>query len=371
MGTRKSKPKILFIGPVPPPYMGPTLATEIILNSGLSDDFELIHLDTSDHRGLETLGAIDFWNIYLALKSYIEMTFLILTRWPKLVYIPISQTTIGYIKDSIYIIIAKLLGRKVVCHLRGGNFKNWLSGTSGLVRRYVHFVHSRIDGQIVLGECLRHLFEDINDNERIYVVPNGRDFNYGEKPPEGEHARVLFLANFRRSKGLLQVLHAIPEVVASFPDVEFLFAGNWTEADLKQEVEEYLDSNPGLPVNWLGVVQGEEKFNILNSSDIFVFPTFYPREGHPWVIIEAMAAGLPIISTDHAAISESVVDGVNGYLVEKQSTEAVTDRILKLLQDAGLRESMGIESKRLYAEKFTEEEMVRRMSSVFSQVLES
>ena len=52
------KPKIIFFGSVPPPYIGPNVATVIILNSGLKNKFDLIHLDTSDHRGLSTLGAI-------------------------------------------------------------------------------------------------------------------------------------------------------------------------------------------------------------------------------------------------------------------------------------------------------------------------
>src|SRR3989344_404090 len=142
--------KILFLGPKPPPFMGPTVATENLLRSRLGEYFDLIHLDTSDHRDLSTLAAIDFGNVSLALKHYCMMFWLIATKWPRLVYIPISQTTIGYLRDSVFILIAALFRRKVVCHLRGGDFKNWLDSTHAFMLSYVCAVHSLVDGQIVL-----------------------------------------------------------------------------------------------------------------------------------------------------------------------------------------------------------------------------
>ena len=88
---------------------------------------------------------------------------------------------------------------------------------------------------------------------------------------------------------------------------------------LQGDFENFLQQHPELPVINHGPVKGDKKFSILNEADIFVFPTYYRNEGHPWVTVEAMAAGLPVISTDHAAISESVHDGKNGYLVEKKN----------------------------------------------------
>ncbi|MEZ5067231.1 MAG: glycosyltransferase [Bacteroidia bacterium] len=73
-----------------------------------------------------------------------------------------------------------------------------------------------------------------------------------------------------------------------------------------------------MPIINHGPVKGDRKFQILNDADIFVFPTYYRNEGHPQSDGRSIAAGLPVISTDHAAIPESVHDGVNGYLVEKE-----------------------------------------------------
>jgi glycosyltransferase involved in cell wall biosynthesis len=353
--------------------MGPTLATEVILGSRLRDEFELIHLDTSDHRGIETLGAIDFWNIYLPLKCYVLLLWLILRHRPQVVYVPISQATIGYLKDSGFILIAKLLGRRVLCHLRGGNFHNWLRSASGATRLYVRLVHGLVDGQIVLGQNLRGLFAGVLPPEKIHVVPNGKDVAYGPKPSGTDSGtgkvRLLFLGNIIRTKGAIDVLHAVPAVVARCPNAEFLFAGAWYEPDLKREIESFLRDYPHLPIRWLGPLKGPEKQAALTSSDIFVFPTYYPAEGHPWVIVEAMAAGLPVISTDQGAIRDSVQDGINGFIVGKQDPAELADRAIELIQNAERRRAMGRESRRLYEELFTEERMVANLAAAFRAVL--
>ncbi len=366
--TRR-RPRVLLVGAVPPPFMGPTLATEVILRSSLRDKFELIHLDTSDHRPLDTLGAIDFQNIYLALRSYVIMLAMLLRYWPDLVYIPISQTTLGYVKDSALIILAKLFRRKVLCHLRGGYFREWLASASGLTRWYVRVVHSRVDGQIVLGEKLRPLFSELLPPQRVHVVPNGKDISYPAKAPPDGRIRVLYLANMVRTKGVLDVLHAAPLIIQACPDTEIVFGGAWEDPAVRAEVDSFLSANPGLPIRWAGSVAGTAKTSLINSADIFVFPTYYPFEGHPWVIVEALAAGLPVISTDQGAITESVIDGVNGYIVAKRNPAELAARTIELIRNSALRAAMGAASQRLYAEQFTEKRMTERLADSFHAVI--
>jgi glycosyltransferase involved in cell wall biosynthesis len=350
--------------------MGPTLATEVLLNSALRKEYDIIHLDTSDHRPLSTLGALDVTNVFLALRSYVHLVWRVLCRWPDLIYIPISQTTIGYLRDSIYILLSRLLGRRVVCHLRGGNFRRWLDGASGPTRRYVRAVHRLVDGQIVLGECLRPLFAGLLPPERIFVVPNGKDLPRTVKVREvSDRVHVLFLSNMRRAKGVLDVLHSVPLVLARQSNVEFLFAGAWNEPDVRAEVLEFLEAHPELPIRWIGAVSGAEKATCLECADIFVLPTYYPAEGHPWVIVEALAAGLPIISADQGAVRESVFDGVNGFLVDKQRPDQIADKLVVLLRDSQLRESMGQESAALYQQRFTEGAMIANLQRAFDTVL--
>jgi glycosyltransferase involved in cell wall biosynthesis len=368
----EKKKKVLFLSPLPPPYMGPTIGSQIVLNSDLKNEFALIHLDTSDHRELGHLNEIDFRNIFLAIKHGVVLLWMIIIRRPDLVYIPISQTTVGYIRDSVYIQLSKIFGRKVICHLRGGNFRNWYDSSNGLMRWYIRKVHSLVDGQIVLGKKLVKLFEGINGRNRIYVVPNGKNeqIQY-TKRCNNSKIRILHLSNLQRAKGFLHVLNAVPSVYNKYgKKIEFIFAGGWIDSETKEIFEKFRDSQKALPVKVAGPVFGRNKYDLLLSSDIFVFSPVQ-EEGHPWVIIEAMEAGLPVIATDRGAITESVIDGKNGFIVEEESPSQIAEKIQYLIDNPEQRKKMGEESRRLYLENFTEEKMIKRLSQTFHSVLES
>ncbi len=364
-----NKKKVLVIGALPPPYMGPTLATQVILGSFIKDRFEISHLDTSDHRDLETLGSFDFTNIWLGIKSYIDMLVMIIRNRPALTYMQISQTTIGYLRDSIYIILSWIFRIRILCHLRGGNFKIWYDGCHPLMKWYIRRVHSLVDGQIVLGERLRPLFAGLVTPDRIYVVPNGKDLDYVPRTGKNSTFRVLFAGNMKETKGALDTLYASEIVCKSINDIEFHFVGGWVEKQTKSTMDEFLANNPQLPVTLRGPLIGEEKDNAFLDADLFVFPTFYPPEGHPWVIVEAMAAGLPIISTDHAAIPESVIDGHNGLIVDKRNPEKLAAAIIQLYQDKKLLRQMGKNSRERYEQNFTEADMIGKISDTIDVLI--
>jgi glycosyltransferase involved in cell wall biosynthesis len=366
------KKKIIFFGKLPPPYIGPALATRILLNSRLNDVFELIHMDMSDHRDINTLGKLDITNFYLAFKQYFTLTRLLVKHKPGLVYIPVGQTTVGYVRDSIFILLARSFGRKVVCHLRGGNFKNWYDSASSPIKWWVRWVHKKVSAQIVLGGNLRHLFNWLIPDENIFVIPNGGNYTFPEvNKKQDDGIRVLFLGNFIGSKGVLDVLKAglIMNESKEKRKVRFVFAGSWRDPGTRREFERIMKEHPELPVDVVGPVKGEDKFNVLAAADIFVFPTYYPNEGHPWVIVEAMAAGLPVIATDHGAVIESVKDGRNGFIVEPRNPRQVAEKIEFLIDNPEKREQMGRESKNMYRENFTEDIMIERMQAVFENIL--
>lgn len=350
--------------------MGPTIATGIILNSKLKNEFRIIHLDTSDHRELDHLNRIDFRNVFLAVKHGVILLWLIITRMPDLIYIPVSQTTLGYIRDSAYILLSKMFGRKVICHLRGGNFKNWYDSSKSLMRWYIRVVHSLVDGQIVLGKKLLKLFQGIIPDNKVYVVPNGQNeqLRYKKKHP-GNKIRVVYLSNMIGAKGLFHLLDAVPDVInATRKNIEFIFAGSWPDEQTKKIFDAHSEDSRIFPVKAIGPVYGNDKYDLLLSSDIFVFPPVQ-EEGHPWVIIEAMGAGLPIIATDRGAITESVIEGKNGFIVEKKNPSQIAEKIKYLIENPAQRKKMGEESRRLYLENFTEDKMIARLSHAFHTVL--
>jgi len=120
--------KVILIGPVPPPMHGVTLAIKSILNSNVNKHFNLIHLDTSDHRDATNIGKIDFINLGLAFKNLLTLISYCLKYRPDLIYVHISQTWIGYARDGLFILIGKWLSSsKVLIHLDGGYFGQFYS----------------------------------------------------------------------------------------------------------------------------------------------------------------------------------------------------------------------------------------------------
>jgi len=367
--AKEKKLKVLLLGPLPPPYMGPSIATEIILKSTLNDHFTILHLNTNTHKTLSTLGAWNFDRILKNLILYLKLAHSILKNWPDLVVIPISQTTSGFIKDSFYIIISRLFLRKTLLQLRGGNFKNWYDSSAVLTKIYVYNILRRTQGIIVLGEKLRHLFSGFFKEDRIFVVPNGADYKIDSQPVENGSLKLLYLGNLQPSKGVEDVLNAF--VILRKNDGKFQVGidvvGSWRDDFTKSRYQKIAQDN-NLPVTFHMSVVGEKKFSILSGADVFIFPPREP-EGHPWVIVEALAAGLPIISTDQGAITESVRDGINGFIVEKENPGQLADKIMLLSTDEELRFRMGKESRKIYEENFTEEKMVQRLSHCFNKVL--
>ena len=364
------KPIVLVFGKLPPPYIGPSVATQILLRSKLREEFDIVHFDLSDHRNYKTLGKIDLMNFWIAFRQYFLLPWYLARYRPDLVYMPFGQTTVSYYRDSVFLLLIKLFMKKVVCHLRGGNFDNWYRGASVFTRWYVRRIHSLVDAQIILGENLRHLFNWLMPDSRIFVVPNGGNFPIPEVRKRDGIFRALFLGNLLESKGVVDFLKA-SEIIAlsGYRDTEFVLAGENREARTVEFIDRFIREHPDVRVRMPGPLAGEDKFRLLAECDVLVFPTYYVNEGHPWVIVESMAAGLPVISTDHAVIPETVSDGENGFLVPKKDPEAIAEKVIRLIEDPELRERIGKRSREIYREKFTEEIMVEKMSSVFHKVL--
>jgi glycosyltransferase involved in cell wall biosynthesis len=366
---RGERTKIMLFGKRPPPYIGPALATEMLLTSDLGKRYTIIHMDTSDPRGIETLGRFDVGNIYIAISQYFLAMLLFAKCRPDVVYILCAQTTIAYIRDIPFVLLARLFSAKIVFHLRGGYFRNWYESLGRTMRWIVGTIHPLIHAQIVLGENLRKMYDGILPQECIHVVPNGGNYEFSvHKINDLKECCVLYLGNFIPTKGILEFMSAARMIQQTHSSCTFVAAGGWQDAETKSEMlalSKVMESYFTIYEN----VSGDAKRELFEKADIFVFPTYYPYEGHPWVIVEAMAASLPIITTDHAAISESVKDGENGYLVEKRSPDAIACAITRLLDDEELRLSMGKRSRQRYESEFTLEHMVDRLSHVFEHVM--
>src|SRR6185436_18884466 len=111
-----------------------SIATNIILNSSLKNEFRLIHVDTKASNALNEFGKWSIGKLFRNISIYLNLFWKCIRHRPALVLIPISQTTTGFLKDSFLILISKITGRKVLLHLRGSDFKRWLDSVNGLLK---------------------------------------------------------------------------------------------------------------------------------------------------------------------------------------------------------------------------------------------
>jgi glycosyltransferase involved in cell wall biosynthesis len=366
-----TKPSVILVGPLPPPIHGVTISTERLLSSPLREKLDLRHLDTSDHRSMETVGALDIRNVTLGLASYWDLLRLCLARRPDAVYVPISQTALGFLRDSVYLLLPKLFGAAIVIHLRGGHFGRFYAGTNALMRWYIDLSMRCVERVIVLGQVFKPIFAAWIDDGHIDVVPNGTDLvieGVAEKlrQPNRGPLTVTYLSNLVPTKGIEEFVRMALDIAAAEPDVGFAVAGDWLQPGTAAEraVNGLLASAGAADrIRFLGEVQGAAKAALLARTDIYVLPTYYPFEGQPNAIVEAMAAGCAVVSTDHAAIPETVLDGETGIIVPQRDVAALTQAVRRLCRDRDSLWAMAKASYARYREGYTGDQSSDRVGA--------
>jgi glycosyltransferase involved in cell wall biosynthesis len=343
--------RLIVIGPLPPPYHGVTVSTSLLLGSEeLRRRFSVEHLDTSDHRTTHNTGRWDLRNVAIALRSALALRQTL--RGPAgVVYLPLSQGTPGLVRDCLYMQITARAGWKLAVHLRGGEFQDVYQSQHPLMRRLIRSSLGKVDSVAVLGVSLRWLFEGLVSPERTAVVPNGTP-----EPQANGNVRdpntALFLSNLRRRKGVVEAVEAARMVVSEHPDARFIFIGQWESERLAKAMRSEVR---GLEerIRFLPVVTGAAHERALATAGFLLFPPVEP-EGHPRVVLEAMAAGLPVVTTDRGAIRETVIDGECGFVLPDPEPRELADRMLRLLRDRALHERMSKAARSRHLERFTQ-----------------
>lgn len=361
-------PKVVIIGKVPPPYLGTSIWFDILRKSTLGSSFNIKWFNVNTHRDFSTLGKGNFRNIWPNIILYFRFLQTLRSFNPALVLIPISQSTPGFLKDSIFVRLARRNGKTLII-LHGSNIKNWLNNSPRWVTWYFNNSLKNTCGVIVLGKNLRYLFSDLYSDAKIFVVPNGLKVeNLPAKENKRSEVVIRYIGSLTKSKGTIELIEAAKILKESNTEFVMILNGIWRDKEFKDKCMRIIEENT-LPVHYCGEVTADEKNKAYSDSDIFVFTPNSP-EGHPMIIVEAMASGLPIISTNQGAITESVLDGINGFIVKPDSPAEIAEKVRFLINNPEVRISMGVESRRLYLENFTEEKMVDRLKNVFNKVLQ-
>lgn len=179
------------------------------------------------------------------------------------------------------------------------------------------------------------------DEKVIYVQPvDAQVSNFDSQPADID---FLSIGRFVEKKCPIALVHAMELVVREFPEAKMIMVGDgplWLEAKTRV-VQKNLSKN----IELTGALSHDEALKMLNRSKVFVQHSVTSssgdQEGYPTAISEAMLAGVPVISTRHSGITEAVVEGETGLLVQEYDYVNFGQAMIKLLRSEGVRHKMG------------------------------
>lgn len=334
------------------------MAFRVVVDS--YDAYEYRLIDTTKHhsRILSTLMAIVSGLFALAFDRKIE-----------LVYITTSRSVFGSIKDIPILILAKTKKIKVVNHLHGADFKRFYNNSKGIYKHLLKSAYQGVTESIVLTPSMVREYEDFVQM-RIHVVPNfyPKDF---DKPVQSNTGRLVvsYFSNLMKSKGIMEFLYAAKIVLEKGEPVVFQLAGDYlsdhlaSRDQIRLEVENFFKENENLNINYSGKIDPDTRFDFLSGSDIFVLPTYYPTEGFPLSIIEAMRCGNAVIATNHNYLPE-FLNEANGIMVEKMDVEGLADALLELLYDNDRLERIQKFNIKEAAHRYSQDNYLTRIKSL-------
>lgn len=181
--------------------------------------------------------------------------------------------------------------------------------------------------------------------------------------PEGERPSLLFVGRHRYYKGVDDLLRAMPHV-----DAQLIVGGDGPLRETWQALAQQL--GVAERVRFVGRVSDAELPRLYAGADVFVLPANARAEAFGKVLLEAMAAGLPCVTTDVGTGTSFVVqDGVTGLVVPPRSPSQLAQAIGRLLADAAWRQALGAAGRARVLTEFTPQQMVARVTAVYEQVL--
>ncbi|HEU0012350.1 MAG TPA: glycosyltransferase family 4 protein [Longimicrobium sp.] len=366
---------LLLVGPLPPPYYGQSVSFGMLVRE--VDGRGIPHRVVDLAHGEKSAASIGraTWSRARDYAGILARFARAVPGGRKTLYLTIAQSRHGFFRDCVMIWLAALCRQRIVVHLKGGNYHNFYADQPRPLRALVRATLRRAHRVLVLGERLRSMFDfEPALADRIRVVSNGLPEDRLEgagprrlpaSPAEGP-VRLLYLSNLIESKGWLDLLAAVKllrdrlgEGVVRC-DFYGLFMTNADDRTVRSAeharqlfdgyvAEHRLEDSVGFH----GVVAGDEKRQVLARSHFFVLPTRYNNEGQPVSIIEAIAYGNVVVSTDYRAIPDMVVDGVTGCLVPYGDAEAIAGAVEALVRSPERYAEMSRAAVEHYERRFT------------------
>lgn len=348
---------LLIVGPQAPPMGGATVTMEVLLAElEKHKDIQAVLVDTrfaKTYRKRRLFQLETIWRASLIFHDYAKRV-----RDSDAILVFANN---GFIVTLVIplLLFARRHGKRFYLKPIGGDFDLFLEGLPRPLRFILLRLLGRIAGILAQTQQLCTTLRAYGCDNSHYL-PGLRPSSPNPHPSanDARSFRLLYLSQIKPEKGVFVLLDALNILADEFASpVACDFYGPVYE-DSEAQFFQRLQETPA--ARYCGIAETGSATQLIATYNALVLPTYFVSEGHPGVLVEAMQAGVPVISTSHRAIPELITHGENGLLVPVQDSRSLADAIRQLAGDPALRARMG-EANYRCGQSFRAEVVVPRM----------
>jgi glycosyltransferase involved in cell wall biosynthesis len=362
------KPHVLLMGQTPPPWHGQAVATRILFDHEWPD-FGIHRLRMEYSEEMLEVGRLQ-WKKVIHLIRLIRAARRVLRANPDsvLFYPPASAKWIPFLRDVIFLMAVRPLAGSTVFIFHASGLPVFC--TAGPIRRFLsRLAYHRPD---VALEVAREAItpHDVFDARASQWCPCAIDVpNRRRQPkPAGTPVTVLFVGSLQEGKGVLEIMRTADALKRMGHESRFRFrvVGKWFSAEFERNARALLDElGVGSMVELTGQLTGDSKWDAYFSADVFFFPTHYESEATPIVLMEALGAGLPIVSTEWAGIPAMLKGCPTSRLLPVRSPQRYAAAMVAIMADLDRGIDFAGPSQSYYDEHFLPESFIKRVANAF------
>ena len=325
-----NRPVVLLLGPDRAAVSGVSTHLNLLMDSALGDDFELLHFQVGSEGRDEGPVA----RLLRLLASPFALFATILFRQVSVVHLNTSLNPRAFWRDLGYLAVAKLLRARVLYQVHGGKLPHEFFAGNAFLTGVLRWTLSLPDIVVVLAQVELEAYRDFIPAQEVMLLPNGIDCRPFAAVPtvrsRSEYPlRLVYIGRIAREKGLYETLQGLRLATELGVDARLVIAGRGAEEDRLRRYTQALGI--AARVTFVDPVFGADKVRLLGGADVMVLPSY--SEGLPYALLEAMAAGIPVLATAVGAIPDVVAHGTHGLLVPVRDGRAIAEALVRLAGD--------------------------------------
>ena len=355
--------RVVVFSPALNAVSGVSTHVNMLLASSLSQRFQMLHFQV----GREGRTENRWQRLARFVLSPIQLAAFIVRRRPRIVHINTSMDRKAFWRDLSYLIVARLLGCRVVNQVHSGSAPQSLFTNPILIFALKRFLLASHAVAVLSSEAERS-YEEFDHRIKVRLVPNAIDAT-GLVDVERSLSdsnlplKLVYVGRIMRSKGLLDALQALKLL----KDVNFQFTFQVAGSGPEEGTARALIESLGLSkqVTMLGPVFGENKNKLWLDADIQLFPTYH-NEGLPYSILESLAAGCVPITCAVAAIPDVMQDGLHGLFVPPHDPPAIAAAIHRLAANREELNRMSYAGRQRILDDYTVDRLASRFDDIYT-----